>query len=78
VVAVLGVVVVANQVEAHILSPRILGQATSLHPVSVIGAILVGSSLYGLVGALLAVPLMAFLKVLYVEFYLNSRFYREG
>jgi predicted PurR-regulated permease PerM len=78
VVAALGVVVVANQVEAHFLSPRILGQATSLHPVSVIGAILVGSSLYGLVGALLAVPLMAFFKVIYTEFYLNSRFYREG
>ncbi|GIW24576.1 AI-2E family transporter [Meiothermus sp.] len=78
VIAVLGVVVVANQIEAHLLSPRILGQATSLHPVSVIGAILVGSSLYGLVGALLAVPLTAFLKVLYTEFYLNSRFYREG
>ncbi|GIW31680.1 MAG: AI-2E family transporter [Meiothermus sp.] len=78
VLAVLGVVVVANQVEAHVLSPRILGQATSLHPVSVIAAILVGSSLYGLVGALVAVPLLAFFKVLYVEFYLNSRFYREG
>lgn len=78
VLAVLGVVVLANQVEAHLLSPRILGQTTSLHPVSVIAAILVGSSLYGLVGALLAVPLLAFFKVLYVEFYLNSRFYREG
>ncbi|ADD29229.1 AI-2E family transporter [Meiothermus ruber] len=78
VLAVLGVVVVANQVEAHVLSPRILGQATSLHPVSVIAAILVGSSLYGLVGALLAVPLLAFFKVLYTELYLNSRFYREG
>lgn len=78
VIAVLGVVVVANQVEAHILSPRILGKTTSLHPVSVIGAILVGSSLYGLIGALLAVPLMAFFKVIYTEFYLNSRFYKEG
>ena len=78
VLAVLGVVVVANQLEAHFLSPRILGHSTSLHPVSVIGAILVGSSLYGLLGALLAVPLAAFLKVLYTEFYLNSRFYREG
>ncbi len=78
VLAVLGVVVVANQLEAHLLSPRILGQSTSLHPVSVIGAILVGSSLYGLAGALLAVPLTAFFKVIYTEFYLNSRFYREG
>lgn len=78
VVAVLGVVVVANQAEAHILSPRILGRATSLHPVSVIAAILVGASLYGLLGALLAVPLTAFLKVIYIEFYLSSRFYKEG
>ncbi|WP_333659977.1 AI-2E family transporter, partial [Meiothermus cerbereus] len=78
VIAALGVVVVVNQVEAHFLSPRILGQATSLHPVSVIGAILVGSSLYGLVGALVAVPLLAFFKVIYAEFYLKSHFYREG
>jgi predicted PurR-regulated permease PerM len=65
-------------VEAHLLSPRILGRATSLHPVSVIGAILVGSSLYGLIGALLAVPLMAFFKAIYTEFYLTSKFYKEG
>ncbi|WP_299431944.1 AI-2E family transporter [uncultured Meiothermus sp.] len=78
VLAVLGVVVFANQVEAHLLSPRILGRATSLHPVSVIGAILVGSSLYGLIGALLAVPLMAFFKAIYTEFYLTSKFYKEG
>ncbi|MCS7057914.1 MAG: AI-2E family transporter [Meiothermus sp.] len=78
VLAVLAVVVLANQVEAHLLGPRILGQATSLHPVSVIAALLIGSSLYGLVGALLAVPLAAFLKLLYVEFYQKSRFYLEG
>ena len=77
-IAALGVIVLANQVEAHFLSPRILGQATSLHPVSVIAAILVGSSLYGLAGALVAVPLLAFLKVLFAEFYLKSCFYHEG
>ncbi|RDI94755.1 AI-2E family transporter [Meiothermus sp. QL-1] len=78
VLAVLLVVVVANQLEAHLLAPRILGQATSLHPVSVIAAILIGASLYGFAGALLAVPLVAFLKVLYLEFYQKSRFYQEG
>lgn len=78
VLAVLGVVVAANQLEAHVLSPRIIGQTTSLHPVTIIGAILVGSSLFGLVGALLSVPMASFLKVLYTEFYLNSKFYKEG
>lgn len=78
VIATLGVVVAANQIEAHLLSPRIIGQTTSLHPVTIIGAILVGSGLFGLVGALLAVPTAAFFKVLYKEFYLNSRFYKQG
>jgi predicted PurR-regulated permease PerM len=38
----------------------------------------VGSSLYGLVVRLVAVPLLAFFKVLYAEFYLKSRLFREG
>lgn len=78
VLAVLGVVVFANQLEAHVLGPRILSRTTALHPVSVIGALLVGAGLYGLIGALLAVPLLAFLKAVYTEFYLTSKFYKEG
>ncbi|MDW8480720.1 MAG: AI-2E family transporter [Meiothermus sp.] len=66
-----------NQVSG-IIWPVIMGRTTSLHPVTGIAAVLIGASLMGLGGALLAVPLAAFLKLLYTDYYLRSRFYREG
>ena len=70
--------VAANQIEGHILSPMVLGRTTNLHPVTVIIAILVGLTLMGIVGALLAVPLAALGKLLLVEYYYPSRVYKEG
>ncbi len=72
------VFVVANQIEGHLLSPMVLGRTTNLHPVTVIIAILVGLTLMGIVGALLAVPLAALGKLLLQEYYYPSRVYKEG
>ncbi|WP_337843918.1 AI-2E family transporter [Thermus sp.] len=68
----------ANQLEGHLFGPLIVGRATRLHPISAIAAILVGASLFGLMGALLGVPAAAFLKVLLEDYYQKSPFYREG
>ena len=78
VVGVLVVVTIANQLESHILSPLILGRSTRLHPAVIIIAILLGASLAGIWGALIAVPLAAFAKLLYEDYYQTSRFYEEG
>ena len=78
VLGVLIVVTVANQLETHIFSPLILGRTTELHPVTVILAILIGAQLFGLLGAIFAVPLAAFLKLVYEDYYFKSRLYREG
>jgi predicted PurR-regulated permease PerM len=72
------VFVIENQLEANVYSPMILSKTTELHPLSVIFAILLGGSLYGLWGALVAVPTAAFLKLLFYDYYLKSRFYQEG
>ncbi len=72
------VFVIENQLEANVYSPMILSKTTELHPLSVIFAILLGGSLYGLWGALVAVPTAAFLKLLIYDYYLKSRFYHEG
>lgn len=53
-----------NQVENHILVPRVYGQAMRLSPVAVIVSLLIGGSLLGVVGALLALPLAAGIRVL--------------
>ena len=50
--------------EGIYLSPRIMGRETGLHPVVVMVAILVGGSLLGLFGIILAVPAAAVLQVI--------------
>src|SRR5271168_2582279 len=56
----LGLLVVINQIEAHLLQPLVMGRAVSIHPLGVVLAITTGGVLAGIVGALLAVPTVAF------------------
>jgi predicted PurR-regulated permease PerM len=56
----LGVLIGVNQLEAHILQPLVMGRAVSIHPLGVVVAISTGGVLAGIVGALLAVPTVAF------------------
>jgi len=58
----LGLLIVINQVEAHLLQPLVMGRAVSIHPLAVVLAISTGGVLAGIVGALLAVPTVAFLN----------------
>jgi len=60
--ATLGLLVVINQLEAHLLQPLVMGRAVSIHPLGVVLAIATGGVLAGAVGALLAVPTVAFLN----------------
>ncbi|SOX51687.1 AI-2E family transporter [Mycobacterium ahvazicum] len=58
----LGLLVVINQIESHLLQPLVMGRAVSIHPLGVVLAISTGGVLGGIVGALLAVPTVAFLN----------------
>ncbi|ALE91473.1 permease [Arthrobacter alpinus] len=55
----LGIVLLVQQLESHLLQPFIMGRAVSLHPVAVILAVAAGSSVAGILGALFAVPVLA-------------------
>ena len=59
---VLAAVILVQQVESHILQPLIMGRAVSIHPLAVIVAIAAGIVLAGIVGALIAVPVVAMLN----------------
>ncbi len=50
---------VVQQVENHVLVPQIQGDAVELHPSIVILSLIVGSALFGLLGAILSVPVTA-------------------
>lgn len=50
---------IAQQLEGNILVPRIQGGSVGVHPLVVLFATLAGTALYGLVGAIFAVPIVA-------------------
>lgn len=58
----LGLLIAVNQLEAHLLQPLVMGRAVAIQPLAVVLAISTGGVLGGIVGALLAVPTVAFLN----------------
>jgi predicted PurR-regulated permease PerM len=58
----LGLIIAVQQLEGHVLQPLVMGRAVSIHPLAVVLAIAAGGVLAGIVGALLAVPTVAFLN----------------
>lgn len=60
---VLGVVLLVQQIEGHVLQPLLLGRAVKVHPLAVALAITAGLLTAGIVGALVAVPLVACVNV---------------
>jgi predicted PurR-regulated permease PerM len=59
---VLAAVIAVQQIEGHLLQPLIMGRAVAIHPLAVIVSIAAGFILGGIVGALVAVPLVAMLN----------------
>ena len=59
---VLGLVILVMQLEGHVLQPLLLGRAVQLHPLAVVLAVAGGVVVAGIIGALLAVPLLAVLN----------------
>jgi predicted PurR-regulated permease PerM len=53
----LGVLVLDNQIEAHLLQPFLVGRFVRLHPLAVILAITAGGIWGGIVGAIIALPI---------------------
>jgi predicted PurR-regulated permease PerM len=58
---------VLHQLEANVLVPKIMERSVGVSPVAVMVALLVGGSLMGIVGAILAIPTAALLSVVIEE-----------
>ena len=58
---------VQQQVENHVLVPKVMERQVGVSAVVVIVALLIGGSLLGIIGAILAVPTAAILQVLFEE-----------
>ena len=79
---ILGVVlvfIIVQSVEGYYLTPKLLGGSLDLHPMWVLVGLMIGGSLFGILGIILAVPVIAIAKValdFLEEIYQQSDFYR--
>jgi len=72
--AIVGVYfLILHQLEANILVPKIMERRVGVSPVTVIVALLIGGELWGLVGAILAIPTAAMLTVIVEELRTENR-----
>ena len=63
-VLVLGLYLVIQQVEGNLILPRVMGSSLNLHPLVVLIGVIVGGNMAGILGMLLAAPVLATLRVL--------------
>ncbi len=78
---VLAVFTFGQFVEGNFISPRIVGEILGLHAVVMMLAVLIGGTLFGFAGMILAVPTTAALSVFWRDLrqaYLRSAFFTEG
>lgn len=56
-----------HQLEANLLNPKIMGDQAKIHPVLIVFSLLAGEHAFGILGALLAVPMMSIAQTLFLH-----------
>lgn len=64
-----GVCIGAQQATEYFIQPRVMSEQVDLHPLLVIFSLLVGATLFGFVGVVLAIPVAAVIKGLFVYYF---------
>lgn len=68
--------IVYSQVENNVISPKIQGSALKLQPVVILSAVVIGMYMFGLLGAIIAIPIAGCIRVL-IEEYPNIKALRD-
>lgn len=79
ILGVIAVFIIVQSIEGYYLTPKLLGGSLDLHPMWVLVGLMIGGSLFGILGIILAVPVIAIAKValdFLEELYQQSDFYR--
>lgn len=61
-------VTIVQQIDANIINPKIVGSSLKLSPILIIFAVTVGGAYFGILGMFLAVPVVAILKILVLDY----------
>jgi len=68
------VIVIIQQLENHVIVPKVMQKAVGLNPIISIVAFMIGAKLFGVVGAIFAIPVATAISVAFNE---GMRFHRE-
>lgn len=64
-IIVLSVAVVVQLIENYVLQPVVMSKSVDLHPVTIIIGLLIFGHFFGIIGMILAMPIMSLIKVVY-------------
>ena len=64
----LATVIIVQFIDGNILNPIIVGKAVSLHPITIMLSLLVFEYFFGIVGMILATPIVATVKIIFIHF----------
>lgn len=71
------VVTIIQQIDANIINPKIVGESLKISPLLVIFAVTIGGAYFGILGMFLAVPAVAVMKILVIDYIEYKRKKRE-
>ena len=69
ILAVTVFVIIVQQIEGNIISPKVQGDAAGIHPITVMFALLVCNQIWGTIGMLISTPVAAVVKLVIREMY---------
>ena len=55
--------IIVQQLDSHLIMPKVMGHVINVHPVAIIAGVLIGGHLFGILGMMIAVPVLAVLQV---------------
>lgn len=64
-IGVLIIAIIVQLIESYVLQPIVMSKATKLHPVTIICGLLIFGHFFGIIGMILATPLMSIFKVIW-------------
>jgi predicted PurR-regulated permease PerM len=68
---VLGLHLIVGNIEVHVIAPKVMGRAVETHPVIAILALFSGIELLGIIGGLVAIPLVVVGQAIVEEFWIK-------
>ena len=66
--------VIVQQVDGHFVMPKLMGSIINVHPVAIIAGVLIGGKIFGVLGMMIAVPLVAVLQILLKHMWFYDRY----